>query len=486
MEVVHSGNRIKNFFKSRILGVLVGAIFSGILLAVSMPPIGLSFVGWFALVPLFWAVSGTRFLYGVVGSLVTALSGALYLLFGVSRTFKGEPNWVYAGYLLFGLMLFVIAGTFAEMKVIRFRHIPLLAALAVCMESAMMVVLPVHIALSQYRNSGALVLASIGGIWAVSFLLWVTVFLLAKFARQPKTTSIPAIAWCAVMALFSNLVALPQAKPGSLTVGTVQTQSVELKTLAALTDKASRAGASIVVWPELSSISIAPGGNTSDLVELSKRPDEPAFVTTFEDAAKPKPHNVAALFWQGQESARYFKRKPFAGEATLHQAGDKAVVASWTTPIGLNICFDSTYPAVLRETANSPGVGLIALPTEDPPSANGVVQAIHSAYTPFRAAELGISIARADITGYSMIVGSDGRILAESGLKPDSILVTSVPPPRDTFYKQFGDWFLYLCYLSTFGWIGRRLIALRRRNGVRSQGDLDSDLAGHPMKCLKR
>jgi apolipoprotein N-acyltransferase len=268
------------------------------------------------------------------------------------------------------------------------------------------------------------------------------------------------------MILLSNVVALPKAEANSFKVAVVQTQETDLTALAKLTKSAANQGAQLVVWPELSSIAIAPQGNTADLIKLSKEPNEPAFVTTFEDNAKPKPHNVAALYWHGTESTRYFKRKPFAGEATLHQRGDKAAVASWTVPIGLNICFDSCYPAVLRDTVQSPGVGLIALPTEDPPSTNAVVQALHSAYTPFRAAELGTSIARADITAYSMIVGSDGRILAE--LPPgENILVANVSPPRDTLYKHLGDWFLYLCWFATACWIVRRIILTRRASANR-------------------
>jgi apolipoprotein N-acyltransferase len=430
-----------------------------------MPPSNFSLMAWFALVPLFGSVMGTRFIFGVLGALLTALTGAVVLATGMlpaSHPFAGEVNWVFAGYMLFGLLLLVVAGTVSEMKVIRYRHIPLLAALAVSMESLMMVILPVHLALSQYRNPAALALASIGGIWAVSFLIWATTFLIVKNTSSPRTTMIPTLTWCAVLAIVWNTVALPKAETTSFKVAVVQTQETDLKALSKLTNSAAQKGAQLVVWPELSSISIAPQGNTADLIKLSKEPNEPAIVTSFEDDAKPKPHNVAALYWHGTESARYFKRKPFAGEATLHQRGDKAVVAGWTVPIGLNICFDSCYPAVLRDTVQSADVGLIALPTEDPPSTNGVVQALHSAYTPFRAAELGTSIARADITAYSMIVGSDGRILAE--LAPgENVLVAKIAPPRDTIYKHLGDWFLYLCWLATGIWIIRRIAKTKRK-----------------------
>lgn len=82
--------------------------------------------------------------------------------------------------------------------------------------------------------------------------------------------------------------------------------------------------------------------------------------------------------------------------------------------VGLNIWFHSCFPAVLRDTAYLEEVGLLALPTIDPRAPHHFMATMHAAYSPFRAAELGVPVVRADCGAYSSIVDARGRILAEA------------------------------------------------------------------------
>ena len=157
-----------------------------------------------------------------------------------------------------------------------------------------------------------------------------------------------------------------------------------------------------------------PQGDTAKLKELSK--SAPAIITSFPDNHRPLPYNVASLTSNGEESERYQKRKLFAGEKNMHTPGSRAVAVPFEPidgSIGLNICFDSCYPSVIRETAALPDVKVIALPTIDPESKNHFVAAMHAAYTPFRAAENGVSIIRADGRFGSMFVDTHGQITTE-------------------------------------------------------------------------
>ena len=203
----------------------------------------------------------------------------------------------------------------------------------------------------------------------------------------------------------------------------------------------------MVVWPELSAP--AKGDDLEPVLDLARRPNMPPFVTTYEDGSKPKPFNVARIFSRDGASQPYKKRKPFAGEAQMHAAGSRAVaVTAGGHTYGLNICFDSAFPKVMRETARLPGVEVILLPTLDPDTQYGIVQALHAAYTPFRAAELGIPIVRADTTAYSMAVDARGNALAECGPTEDTLLLAKVAPgKRWTFVTYAGDWFLGVCAL---------------------------------------
>lgn len=194
-------------------------------------------------------------------------------------------------------------------------------------------------------------------------------------------------------------------------------------------------------------------------------------VTSFPDDFSPKPHNTASLFSHLGESSRYYKRRLFGGEKNMHTPGVDPVAAKtdWG-PVGLNICFDSCFPNLMRESSLQGPVGLIALPTIDPESPHGFIAAMHAAFTPFRAAELGVAIARADGYAHSMIVENNGQIVAELGPGvEDSIRATVDTTPKWTLYKAVGDWFLIVCagiLIMVIGLSGRDK-ALQRRSAER-------------------
>jgi apolipoprotein N-acyltransferase len=251
-----------------------------------------------------------------------------------------------------------------------------------------------------------------------------------------------------------------------LRIGVVQTESHNGEELAALNAEATEEGADIVVWPELSGQTMA-RIDISQLSEIASRDGQAPFATTFNEAGERLPYNVASVFSRDGESLRYRKRKPFAGEVNIHAAGTDAVAVEIDgVRYGLNICFDSCFPAVMLDTA-SLGVDAILLPTLDPIAPYGTIQAMHSAYTPFRAAELGVPIARADITAYSMVVDGRGVIVAEAGSGTTEVDVGTVEVgERWTLYKQWGDWFLYLC-----GVIAVAGVLVDRRKTVRRPVD---------------
>lgn len=130
--------------------------------------------------------------------------------------------------------------------------------------------------------------------------------------------------------------------------------------------------------------------------------------------------------------------------------------------IGLNICFDSCFPHVIRETARL-GPSVVALPTIDPPSKKGFIAAIHAAYTPFRAAENGVAIVRADGYAHSMIIDSRGKIVAETGEGDQTLVAAAHVGPHWTVSKLLGDWFLALCGILFLAPVVRNLAARFKR-----------------------
>ena len=84
---------------------------------------------------------------------------------------------------------------------------------------------------------------------------------------------------------------------------------------------------------------------------------------------------------------------------------------------------------------------------------------MHAAYSPFRAAESGVAIVRANGGAFSTIVDSRGRIVGERA-SGDGVLIADVTVgPRWTLDRRLGDGFLGVCgVLVVSGPIARRLL----------------------------
>ena len=479
----------------QVFAVAGCAAITGLLFAAAIPPGDIQILGWLCFIPLIASLHGARLVYVLLAPLGSLLFAAYVTTTGIlypGQKLDGDSAWHYAGFMLFALAITPAFAALAALKKRNSRTLVFSAAAFVAAESLLLIYLPAHIALTMYRSPAALAAASLVGIWGISFILWLFQIWAAahwrdwlgrfrQFSSRQRTIAvIGALLWTAI-ALWEfdepdgPSVALPQAN-GRTRIGVIQSQDVDFDLLAKWNADAKREGAILVVWPELSAAGIAAGGRTEKLVELSRDPNQPAFVTTFPDSSKPKPYNAAVLFYAGGESSPYYKRRPFAGESHDHQAGTKPASAQFEEfAVGLNICFDSCYPYLLRETSRLKGVRLVALPCMGPESPYGVIQAIHGAFTPFRSAELGIPIARGESSAFAMITDANGRIVAQAPPGFQGLLVGDVEAsPRWTLVRLFGDWFLYLCWLAVLFWILQSIKSALRRRVVAQADAFDS------------
>jgi apolipoprotein N-acyltransferase len=324
-----------------------------------------------------------------------------------------------------------------------------IAALAVLLELLIMPVMPATIALGQARVGGMMLLSSLTGIWGVALAVWLAnlvgaaVWLKALPPKQLGFTVAP-------IAALLILGLIPRSTAADIKVGVVQSDSDDSATMMALS---RRGGARLVVWPEFGGLAFSRDGHPTELLQISRAERMPAIATSYPDEFRPRPHNTASLFSKGVESERYYKRRLFGGEKNMHTPGTAPATATWQVPIGLNICFDSCFPDLLRSTARNDNPPIIALPTIDPDSPHGFLAAMHAAYTPFRAAELGVSVLRADAHAHSMIVAPTGQVLAELSTGAVDTAVALVPSRSSfTLYKLLGDWlFLPLILMVVFG-----------------------------------
>lgn len=433
--------------------LLILAVFAtGTLITLAMPLGEKGSLILVALVPLLFATKEKGAIAGFLGGLGAIFWFAFLTTTGWFYEIKHlEPSsgW---NYTACGLYAFVFAIFFAIWADGKNSNRPTwwLAAIAVALESVLLNQIPAHLGLALYRSGVVMIYATFGGVWLVSYLVWLCNLWVVRSKFGPVWVT-------GILALVSATLTpnaprvLTTSDIGRFTPAVAQFQDGNEDAMEIAT-KALNPRIPFVVWPEFGGIMFAPRGDTTRLKQLSK--STPPIITSFPDNHAPLPYNVASLTSKGQESERYQKRKLFAGEKNMHTPGSKAVAVPFGPAegtVGLNICFDSCYPSVIRETAALPGVKVIALPTIDPESKNHFVAAMHAAYTPFRAAENGVTIIRADGRFGSMFVNSYGAITSELKDGQSTAYDYLIPNREETVYRRFGDWWLYLSWLTAIG-----------------------------------
>jgi apolipoprotein N-acyltransferase len=446
----------------RILTIVGAVVVSGVLLVLALPPADMGWLGWFCLAPMYLVVRDKGFAVGFCAALATCMLAALFTTVGwfyPPVSIPGLPTWHFVSFFLFAFPAGLVGGLVGETKLTRGWRIWVVPAWAVLAEALLQVYLPAHLGLTQYRSASMLTVASYTGIWGVSYLLWFANLLPALLPSKRFVSALPA----AALAALSLLIPFGQAGRGTpVLVGAVQDAVGFADGLARASAAPSFSGARLVVWPESGGSEAVLNGDASKLRQASEKYPGLAFVTSFADSHTPNPHNTAALFEAGRESERYNKRKLFGGERMVRTPGDRPAAADWNgTRVGLSVCFDSCYPYIMRDLARLPGVTLVALPCGGPETPFAVLQAWHGAFTPFRSAEMGVPIVRSDLSGYSQVVDSHGRIVAEAPAGMSGLLTAKVvPESRWTLYKALGDWFLWFCGVliaaGTWASVGRR------------------------------
>ena len=428
--------------------VALGAIASGTMLVLALPLGEQAWLAWFMLVPLLMATRERGFLVGFIGGLIAVFWCALLAssgLFYHYKTFEGGPAWTLTGCGLFGFSFAIFFAIWADRKNHE-KSVFWFAALAVSLESILLLVLPAPLAIMQYRSPMMLALASLVGIWGVSFFVWLANIICVT--RKLGWFAALAVAFASTMSMHSKPV---EGEHGT-TVAISQIADGMDEELVAAHHKISVQRPAFDVWPEFAGNMYVHGGDTGKLKDLSS--ESSPIITSFQDTAKPLPHNVAALFEDGNESVRYEKRKLFGKETTMHTPGKVPVAVPLKSGdiVGLNICFDSCFPFVIRETAALPEVKYIALPTIDPDSQHYFLAGMHAAFTPFRAAENGVAFIRADGHFGSMIVNNRGRIVAELHNEQTSLSGKVSTKRVWTLYRVIGDLFWHLCILITIAY----------------------------------
>jgi apolipoprotein N-acyltransferase len=238
------------------------------------------------------------------------------------------------------------------------------------------------------------------------------------------------------------------------------------RTYRKLTLEAARAGVDLVVWPE----TVVPGYILRDgytqacLAELATRIKADMLVGGWYEDSLGRAYNSAFLIGPGKgviehdskvhlvpfgefvparkylPFLRYYRVRPCDTSPGLeHKALDTGKYK-----IGTAICFESTFPYILRKQSRS-GAELLCVITDDEWFGRTSAAEQHMAHSAFRAVENSRYLVRAAATGISCIIDPNGRILTQSSLFTSSIINHIVLELGNlTFYTIYGDWLVYV------------------------------------------
>jgi apolipoprotein N-acyltransferase len=501
------------------------AFSSGILNALAFPSFlqtgGLPVLGWFCLVPLLVCLTevpvGRGIFYGTMaGVLQTMVSnywlGTFNLLtlqfVTVVTALEYIPFMAFALVILrrvgrAGFLVFPAAWTlFDWLRSMGFLGYPwgMLGA-------------------SQYSVIPIIQVASLTGVWGVTFLVTLSNSVLAVYVRaalsRERARAVPgvALAVCVVFCLVLAGVTGPSATDTGRTVRLALVQQNDdprkddygavFDTLRRLTDSALRQHPDMVVWSETAFVPNIRRWSQEDPTQFPLAALVKDFLAyqkgigtwlltgnddySFEirdEVQERLDYNGSVLFSPAGERVETYHKihlVPFTEyfpykkqlprlyqllmnfDAYLWEPGDRRVVFrhpkfSFSTPI----CFEDAFPDDVRRFVAA-GTEVILNISNDYWSLTESEGMQHAANAVFRAVENGRPLARAAASGLTCLVDTRGRIRARAPFYQENYLVVDVPLPRSgtTIYTRWGDWFpaglgAFLAVLLIGGLVRRR------------------------------
>ncbi|CAM5630148.1 apolipoprotein N-acyltransferase [Streptomyces hirsutus] len=355
---------------------------------------------------------------------------------------------------------------------------------------------------SQWQVTVALRLASVGGVWLLSFLVVllnvaVAVLFVVRQARMPAVAGLVAagvatsVVWVAApVAQADGRTRIAVVQPGVVSGPDSANRRFDLEER--LTRRLAGQGVDLVVWGE-SSVGFDLGARPDlarRLAALSRTTGAEILVNV--DARRsdrPGIYKSSMLVGpDGLTGDRYDKMRlvPFGeyvparsllgwatsvGKAAAEdrRRGTEQVVmdAGGGLRIGPMVCFESAFPDMSRNLAEDGADVLIAQSSTSTFQQSWAPEQ-HASLAALRAAETGRSMVHATLTGVSAVQGPDGgRIGPWLGTDASTTRVYDVPLAHGTTpYVRFGDWPLHAALLVLAAWgatEGIRSVRLRRR-----------------------
>ncbi|GIV08217.1 MAG: apolipoprotein N-acyltransferase [Fimbriimonadales bacterium] len=447
-----------------ILGGVYAAA-SGALLALALPPYDVPLLGFVAFAPLLAAIFHAPRYAAVPYGLITACVAGCVLM--------GLPFTAQNGNDYFALVPFGVFGAFLG-GVLRgaqwlgasrgWTTILGVSSIGVLVEwLAARIDFPYMVALALWRDVPILWLASWGGVWGLSFLVWMINTAVAQAWSLRRLTSPFKLLAGALLGLHAlgwlQMSLTPRREP--VRVAVVQSHSLLYPELIR---QAKAQGAQIVALPEVSWDPV-PASSAARAAQLW------LIVGYWTDR-----NSVSLVAPDGSLSEPYYKMYPYGGEPVSWRPGDP--IRTFKSPfgnIGAVICYDTMFTEPCRRQVLN-GARLIAVPTLDPTTPNLAFHHLHAATTTLRAAEHRTPLARSEYEAGSMIADEWGRVLAYASER-NTIAIADVPlgSGRGTLATYLGDWMVLGYALLLAGvWLRERIRAPRAASGSHSARNNES------------
>src|SRR5687768_11520510 len=330
------------------------------------------------------------------------------------------------------------------------------------------------VAYSQYASLPLMQVASVTGIWGLTFLVsW-----LAPVANEIWERGTAGRDVRRAMALFVAALLAAMLFGGTrLAFAGTPADEVRVAALApdrVLNDRAyaergehmapvldelfmrseaeAQAGAKIIAWSEAAAL--VPEEEQAAMVERAAELADTENVylqismivlLSNPDRGGDVNENHAVLLGpDGEVLWDYLKSKPTPGDGHSPGPGEVPVVDTPYGRLATVICQDDFFPSLIRQ-AGRKDVDILLLPSSDWEA----ITDWHAQQSPFRAVENGMALVRPTRKGITLATDSLGRTVGQKSdyfTGDDHTLVTSVPMQgRSTVYAAIGDVFAYAC-----------------------------------------
>jgi len=473
------------------------ALSSGILTALSFPKFNLSFFGWISLIPLLFILTGKKPKSSFLLGLIAGFSHYAILLYWIPSVPAHYGNLSFGlSFLVYMLLVLFLALYWAFFSLIfskLYRSYPKLSFLAaplvwISMEYILTYVMTGFpwclLGYSQFKNLFFIQLASITGIYGLSFFLVLFQSMFVFSIRFRKRSPFFVALGLILLIHLGGFLSLKKGTPAentftaSVIQGNVSSDiywdRISTQEILELFDRhlnlsqrSYTEGAGLIIWPEFSVplcfscseelyryfkerlFKFVMDTNCTLLLGTNEQKSSQEKTQYFNTALGLRPDLSMSQYYKmhlvpfGEYTP--YKKIFFFIEKVTHAIGDITPGTQYSLhpykslKFGSPICYEIIFPNQVRKFTKK-GANFLVTITNDGWYGKSSAPYQHFAMAVLRAVENRRYLLRAATTGISGIIDPYGRILSQSELMTKTYLLGKITPSEKlTFYTRFGD-----------------------------------------------